>query len=53
MGECATSIDIGDQCHRCVSKIRHSHVHDVAGPKVGLGRATAAFDDHHVELVRE
>ena len=53
VGEGAPAIDVGHQRHRSVDVVSHRHVHDVAGPQIGLGGATGPLDDDHVELVGE
>ena len=47
-GNGAAALDIGDQHHRQIGGFGESHVGDIAGPEVDLGRAAGAFDHHQI-----
>jgi hypothetical protein len=42
------AVDIARQHHRHVRRARESHIGDVAGAQIDLGRAAGAFDQHQI-----
>ncbi|MNZ50537.1 hypothetical protein D3C78_683260 [compost metagenome] len=47
VGEDAAAIDVGNQNHRAVDRFGKTHVGDVTGTQVDLGRRARTFDHHH------
>ncbi len=43
-------VDVADQHHRHVRRAGETHVGDVPGAQIGLGRTARAFDDHQVRF---
>ena len=50
--EDAAAVDVADEQHRSVGRLRDVHVHDVAVLQVDLGRAPGPLDDDEVHLAR-
>ncbi|MNE39750.1 hypothetical protein D3C80_1337170 [compost metagenome] len=47
MGENPATVDVGNQDHRAIHRLGKTHVGDVAGPQVDLGRRAGTFNHHH------